>query len=337
MREAMFYEKTGDNAVHCHLCAHHCRIAESEFGFCSVRQNINGQLFTMVYGKPVAQHIDPIEKKPLYHFLPGSMSYSLGAPGCNFHCGFCQNWQISQIPENGEGHFDIPMVPPESIVIAAKEYRCKSISYTYTEPTIFFEYAYDIARIAADEKIHNIFVTNGFMTRQALETIAPYLSAANVDLKSFREAYYRSTCKAHLKPVLDSIRRMKQLGIWVEVTTLIVPGENDSEDELKEIAGFIADTGPEIPWHISRFYPSYRFTDRLPTPEETLTRAREIGCQAGLHHVYIGNMPADNSTICRQCRQPVVRRGPSGGILSLHLDKNRCAACGAVVSGVWAQ
>ncbi len=333
-KEAMLYEKLDDRRVHCFLCAHNCKIADSKLGVCAVRQNIEGTLYTHVYARTIAANIDPIEKKPLYHFLPGSTSFSIATVGCNFRCGFCQNWQISQAPRE-EG--SVPAgreLPPEQVVKQAKEHGCLSISYTYTEPTIFFEFAYDCSMLATEAGLRNVFVTNGFMTRQALDAIQPYLDAANVDLKSFNEEYYKRVCKARLQPVLDSITYMKQIGIWVEVTTLVVPGENDSDEELTQIARFIAGLDRDIPWHISRFRPDYEFGDRDATPIETLRRAREIGRSEGLHHVYLGNVTEGSDTSCPECSETVVKRAYMGVENSRTRD-GACPSCGVRISGVW--
>ena len=289
-REAMFFEKKEDNAVECRLCPHNCTIREEKYGICNVRQNVNGILYTRAYGNPVALHVDPIEKKPLYHFLPGTLSYSVATMGCNFKCGFCQNWQISQIEDAEKNRTPLSLVMPREIVEEAEKHGCKSIAYTYTEPTIFFEYAYDTAVPAHEKGLKNIFVTNGYISEEPLREIAPYLDAANVDLKSFRDDYYKKICKARLQPVLDTIRHMKKLGIWVEVTTLVVPEENDSEEELGDIARFIADVSTEIPWHISRFYPQYNYADSYPTPVSTLRTAERIGRKHGIQHIHLGNV-----------------------------------------------
>ncbi|MBU1146830.1 MAG: AmmeMemoRadiSam system radical SAM enzyme, partial [Candidatus Omnitrophica bacterium] len=274
-----------DGNVRCNLCSHRCVIAPDKFGICGVRQNQGGKLFTLVYADVIASHVDPIEKKPIYHFLPGTFSYSIATIGCNFKCAFCQNWQISQARDIHGYELE-----PEKVIKEAKRTGCKSISYTYTEPTIFFEYAYDTARLAKEAGLSNIFVTNGYMTEEALKTIRPYLDAANVDLKSFREDFYKNMCQAHLEPVLNSIRAMKRSGIWIEITTLVVPGKNDSEGEFKDIAEFIAGVDPEIPWHISRFHPDFKYLDSFPTPVETLKKAEGIGKAAGLRNIHLGNV-----------------------------------------------
>ncbi len=290
-KEAMFYGKHDDGRVECYLCPHNCLIADGKFGICSVRQNKGGVLYTHAYGNPIAVHVDPIEKKPLYHFLPGTRAYSIATKGCNFKCGFCQNWQISQIDdsEGNANHRRTPVRPPE-IVAGAIRNGCQSIAYTYTEPTIFYEYAYDTAVLAHERDIKNVFVTNGYITEDPIAKISPYLDAANVDLKSFKGEYYKTLCKGRLEPVLSTIALMKSLDIWVEVTTLIIPDENDSDEELNDIAGFIAGVSTEIPWHISRFYPQYEFSGVSATPVTTLRRAEEIGKEHGLEHVYLGNV-----------------------------------------------
>lgn len=289
IKEAMFYERLDDGKVGCFLCSHRCKIAPDKFGICGVRKNQDGKLYTHVYGEVIASHVDPIEKKPLYHFLPGSDSYSIATAGCNFKCPFCQNWQISQLSKRDDNIAGYEL-KPEEVIREAKKNKCKSISYTYTEPTIFFEYAYDTAKLAKEAGLSNIFVTNGYMTEEAFETIKPYLDAANVDLKSFREDFYREICQAHLEPVLNSIKTMKRLGIWLEITTLVVTGKNDSDNEFEDIAGFIASVDPEIPWHISRFHPDFKYLEARSTPLERLKRAREIGKKAGLRYIHLGNV-----------------------------------------------
>lgn len=334
-KEARLYEKLDNQLVHCFLCAHHCRIADKKFGFCGVRQNIDGILYTHVYAKPIAMHVDPIEKKPLYHFLPGTFSFSIATIGCNFHCGFCQNWQISQASIRDKAVLDKEDVLPSEIVRDAIKYNCKSISYTYTEPTIFFEFAFDTAKLAREKGLYNVFVTNGYMTKEALMMIKPYLDAANVDLKFFKDSSYKKICAATLEPVLDSIRLMKELGIWVEVTTLVVPGENDSEEELSNIAKFIAGVDKDIPWHISRFHPDYKFIDYAATAEETLRMAQELGQAAGIKYVYVGNVIGfGNDTYCPGCKKPLIKRDYFN-VLECNIKQGKCAYCNAVVPGVF--
>lgn len=330
-KEAALYTKLPDKKVECFLCNHRCKIADSKYGFCGVRQNIDGTLYSRVYGEVIASQVDPIEKKPLYHFFPGSNAYSIATVGCNFRCGFCQNWQISQASKRREdlGGYELK---PEEVVREAKRHKCRSISYTYTEPTVFFEYAYDTAQLAKKEGLYNNFVTNGYMTKEALDAVKPYLDAANVDLKFFKDETYQKICGAHLEPVLDSIRAMKKMGIWLEITTLLVPGLNDSKQELKDIAGFIAGVNAEIPWHISRFHPDYKYTDSEPTPLGTLKKARQIGQEAGLHYVYLGNVAEDTNTYCYHCQELLIKRGYLY-TLSSNLDGDKCPKCGRAVEG----
>jgi len=334
MKETMLYEKLPDNKVRCTLCAHHCVIADGKQGICLVRENRGGSLYTLVYGRTITQHVDPVEKKPLLHFYPGSTAYSMATPGCNFRCRWCQNWEISQMVR--ERHLISGQeASPEQIVAAAQRAGCQSIAYTYTEPTVFFEYAYDTARLAHEADIANIYVTNGYMTEEMLQTVHLYLDAANVDLKAFRDETYRKYVGARLQPVLDAMKVMKQLGIWLEVTTLVIPGINDDDGELKDAADFVAgELGVETPWHISRFFPAYKMTDVPSTPVETLRRARGIGLEAGLRYVYVGNVPGEANTVCHECGKTLIRR--SGyRILENHVQPgNRCPACGTPVAGV---
>jgi pyruvate formate lyase activating enzyme len=342
MKEALLYEKLKDKLVHCYLCNHHCRIAASKFGFCGVRQNIDGTLYAHTYGKVIADHIDPVEKKPLYHFLPGSFSFSIATIGCNFRCEFCQNWEISQqsfreglSPEGTVPNLGGEDFTPEEIVEVALKNKCKSISYTYTEPTIFFEYAFDTAKLAKEKGLYNNFVTNGYMTRECLEMIKPYLDAANVDLKFFKDSSYKRICAASLQPVLDSIRLMHELGIWLEITTLIVPGENDSEEELSGIAQFIAGIDKNMPWHVSRFHPDYKLTHRHPTPEATLEKAQAIGIKAGLKFIYAGNVIGfGNDTYCQNCKKLLIKR-EAFSVLEYNIKQGKCNYCNAIVPGLF--
>ena len=336
MKEAMFYEQLEDKTVNCNLCSHSCRrIADSKRGICGVRENRDGKLYSLVYGRIAARSVDPIEKKPLFNFLPGSRSYSIATVGCNFRCDNCQNYDISQLPKE-RGIIVGQDVSPEEIVLAAKLSNCESIAYTYSEPTIFFEYAYDIAKLASKEGIKNVFVTNGYITPEALKEISPYLDAANIDLKSFSDEFYRKICGARLKPVLDSIRLYKSLGIWTEITTLIIPSLNDSEEELRKIAEFIKEMGEETPWHITQFHPTYKLIDLTRTPVTILRKAREIGLEAGLKYVYEGNVPGEDgeNTYCPNCGKLLIHR------FGYHIKENKiknsaCTYCGAEIDGVY--
>lgn len=328
----MLYEKLTENRVRCNLCAHRCVIADGKKGVCQVRENQGGVLYTLVYGRTIAQHIDPVEKKPLFHFYPGSTAFSIATPGCNFRCRWCQNWEISQMPREQHLIQGEPALPQE-IVRAASRAGCRSIAYTYTEPTIFFEYAYDTARLAHEAGLANIYVTNGYMTQEMLETFAD-LDAANVDLKAFRDETYRTYVGARLQPVLDAMRTIKRLGIWLEVTTLVIPGVNDDPAELRDAARFVAqELGVDTPWHISRFFPAYQMADTPPTPLSTLRRAEEIGREEGLRYIYVGNVAGEETTTCHQCGHVLIAR--SGfSVVRNEIREGRCPACGAPVSGV---
>jgi pyruvate formate lyase activating enzyme len=335
LKEAMLYHMLEEQEVVCDLCHHRCQLKPKKFGICGVRQNREGKLYTHVFGEVIAAHVDPIEKKPLYHFLPGTSSFSIATIGCNFHCPFCQNWQISQSSQKDKQDDSGRHFSPEEIVAAAVDQGCRSISYTYTEPTIFFEYAYETAELASEKGLSNVFVTNGYMTPEALNTINPYLDACNVDLKSFRKEFYKKICRARLEPVLESIRYMKKLNIWVEVTTLVVPGQNDSEAELTKIARFIAEVDPDIPWHISRFHPDYKYMDSRPTPIQTLHQAFTIGKTEGLHHIYIGNVLAESeNTVCPKCQKTIIRRR-GFSIYDKKIDGPKCPFCNTEIAGVF--
>lgn len=335
MKEAMLYQRINGN-VKCSLCAHRCNIADNKRGICGVRENHKGILYALVYRKAVAVNIDPIEKKPFFNFIPGSTSYSMATVGCNFRCKFCQNADISQVSK-GNGEIIGQDIPPEEIVKTAKDYSCGSIAYTYTEPTIFFEYAFDTSKIAKKEGLYNLYVTNGYMTEEMLNTSNGYMDAANVDLKGFTDKFYTDVCGAKLQPVLDSLKLMKKLGIWVEITTLVIPTLNDSVDELRQMAEFIRDElGKETPWHLSRFHPDYLLRNLPSTPDETLHRGRGIGLDAGLRYVYVGNVPGDEgeNTYCYNCGELLIRRYVFD-VIENKIEDFKCPACGAKIDGVW--
>lgn len=333
IREALLWTLLEGGDIKCHLCAHRCLIKPGKRGACSVRINKDSCLMTEVYGEVIAVHVDPIEKKPLFHFYPGTKALSVATVGCNFRCSFCQNWNISQAPRM-EGVSASPLaMNPAEIVDEAARTGCFSISYTYTEPTIFFEFALDTSRLAKEKNIVNNFVTNGYMTAEALKTINGLLDAANVDLKFFQDITYQKICGARLKPVLETIALMKELGVWVEVTTLVVPGLNDGEGEVRNIARFIASLSPDIPWHISRFHPDYEYTASPPTPLRTLKRAFEIGKEEGLHYVYIGNVWGEaENTFCPGCGLAVIER--QGFIVLKNLIRDaKCPRCQTTIAG----
>ncbi len=335
IREAMLYEQGKDGKVRCGLCAHRCAIAPGKRGICAVRENRDGVLHTLVYGALIAQNIDPIEKKPLFHVHPGSKSFSIATVGCNFTCTFCQNADISQMPRE-TGLIRGRETPPEEVVERAVRSGSRTIAYTYTEPTVFFEYALDIARLAARQGLKNVFVTNGYMTPEALDAIGDDLHSANVDLKSFSDEFYRKRCGARLEPVLTSLREMKRRGVWVEVTTLLIPGLNDGDGELKEIASFLVSLGPETPWHISRFHPQYRLTAVPVTPLGTIHRAARIGKEAGLKYVYSGNVPGDEgeNTACASCGEELIRRW-GFTVAENRLREGVCPRCGTKPDGLF--
>lgn len=333
MKEALFYEKLHNEKVKCHLCNHHCIISKNARGICGVRENRNGTLFSLVYGKLIANHIDPIEKKPLFHFHPGSSSYSIATVGCNFRCLHCQNYSIAHYPKN---YKDIPgdEFSIDYIVKDAKSKGCKSISYTYTEPTIFIEFAYDCMKLAHKVGIKNVFVSNGYMSEEALRFISPYLDAINVDLKG-DEKFYNEICGAKLEPVMENIKLLRELGIWVEVTTLIIPELNDSKEFLHRVAKFLYSIDPAIPWHVSRFYPKFQILNKPITPVETLIKARNIGFQEGLKFVYTGNIQGDSgeNTYCSNCKNLLIERFVYF-INKMNLQNSRCIFCGNLIEGV---
>ena len=336
MKEAYLYEKEDDKKVRCNLCSHRCKIGPGKRGICQVRENQDGVLNSLVYGKLVSQNVDPIEKKPLFHFLPGSRSYSISTIGCNFQCLHCQNWQISQYPRMNQGAIIGQEATPNQVVQDAILSGSKSISYTYVEPTIFYEFAYDTGVIARSKGIKNVFVSNGYMTQETCRHSVDFLDAINIDLKAFSDKFYKEVCKARLQPVLDSIRLMHELGVWVEVTTLIIPGWNDTEAELREIARFIKDVSTAIPWHVTAFHPTYKMLDRPPTPVEILRKARQIGLEEGLKYVYEGNVPGEGgeNTYCPKCGELVIARF-GFSITDNRLVDGKCPKCNEPIDGVW--
>ena len=334
LHKARLY-RAEEKVVVCELCAHGCTIREGRRGICGVRQNRGGELFSLVYGELVAEHIDPIEKKPLFHVLPGSLTYSISTVGCNFSCLHCQNYSISQAGQSATGTSGVPRLP-EQVVAAALGGGCQSVSYTYVEPTVFFEFAYDCCLLAREKGLANIFVSNGYMSEKAARMLAPVLDAINIDIKGFNDDFYKKVCGARLGPILDTVRLLKELGIWVEITTLVIPGLNDSGDELRRIAAFIAGIDRSIPWHVSGFYPTYKMTDRPATPVSSLRKARQIGVDSGLHFVYMGNVPGEGgeNTPCPSCGEDVIRR--SGfRVQSNRIRQSCCPACAAEIPGLW--
>ncbi len=331
MKEAEFYEKIENNIVKCNLCNHFCIIKPGATGICNVRKNIDGTLYSLVFNKIVAKNIDPVEKKPLYHFLPGTYTYSISTVGCNFKCLNCQNYEISQ--QNNILGYDTLSTEMLNEVI---ENHLSSISYTYTEPTIYFETAKSLGILAVERGLKNIFVSNGFMSKNIIPDLKNWLHGINIDLKSFNNDFYKKICKAALKPVLDNIISLKSSGIWVEITTLIIPGLNDSEKELKEIARFIKSVDSAIPWHVSAFYPTYLLTQYPPTSPEIVKNARLIGLSEGLKYVYTGNIrdAEGGNTYCPNCNALLIqRRGYSVEIVDL--TNGKCKNCNEIIEGVF--
>jgi pyruvate formate lyase activating enzyme len=332
VKEARFYKTLDHEQVVCELCPHQCKLSDGKIGVCGVRQNLKGVLYSLVFEQPVAMHVDPIEKKPFFHVFPGSTSYSVATVGCNFHCHFCQNHNISQVrgkPLSGDS------LSARQIVQAAQDNGCKTIACTYTEPTVYYEFAFEIARIANENGLATVWVTNGYINEAPLAEIAPFLAAANVDLKGWNEAFYRKVVGGDLRSVLRSLKQMKTMGVWVEVTTLLVP-DQISDQDLAAMALFIKEElGEETPWHISRFYPQFEYTHVPATPVSLLQRAREIGLQVGLRYVYSGNVPGDKGehTYCPHCGKLVIERF-GFQILAYHLQNSRCSFCNAGLDGV---
>ncbi|MEA1967825.1 MAG: AmmeMemoRadiSam system radical SAM enzyme [Thermodesulfobacteriota bacterium] len=335
--KTLIFEELDKNRVKCGICNHFCIIEDGKRGICNVRENRGGSLESLVYPKVVARSIDPVEKKPVFHLKPGSSSYSIATVGCNFKCSFCQNSDIAQMPSDHGGLIRGVDTLPEDIVKQAVRGRCESISYTYTEPTVYFELAFETAKIAKEQGLLNIFVTNGYMSSQVIKMIAPYLDAANVDLKSFNDKFYRKECKAKIEPVKENLKLMKSSGILVEVTTLLIPGLNDDPGEIRAIADFIADSlGIETPWHISRFHPCYRLTHPNPTPVASLEKAYKIGKDAGLRYVYTGNVPGleSENTFCHSCGRILVKRSIYD-VENYITAKGRCPDCNTEVYGIF--
>ncbi|MGD9158259.1 MAG: AmmeMemoRadiSam system radical SAM enzyme [Desulfobacteraceae bacterium] len=335
IKEALLYEKLSDNKVRCFLCNHKCTISDTSTGICGVRKNNNGTLITLVYDKIIARHTDPIEKKPLFHFLPGSRSYSIATAGCNLKCSFCQNSDISQMPVD-HGQILGERIWPEILVDEAVSGNAATIAYTYTEPTIYYELAKETAQIATSRGIKNIFVSNGYMSIECLDDISGYLHGANIDLKAFNDDFYRKQCGARIEPVLNTIKKMVEMGIWLEITTLLIPGLNDSGEELTKLAEFIAGQSADIPWHISRFHPTYRMRDVPPTPPDKVHMAKQIGYSAGLRYVYTGNIPGDEGekTTCHNCGNLLIDRY-GFSVNKNNLIKDKCPVCKSDIPGVW--
>ena len=336
-REAMHYVELNEKKVRCELCGHNCVISDSEVGICKVRRNIDGKLYSLNYGKIISLMLDPIEKKPLYHFYPGSKTLSLAMQGCNFKCQFCQNSSISQI--NTPNDINGEELLPEDIIKIAKAKNVDIISYTYTEPTVFYEYMLELAMLAKSEGMKNVMVTNGFMNEKPLKEILKFIDAFNVDLKSFRLQTYENVVGGRLDLILENLETISKSNSWLEVTTLVIPGVNDSKEELEDIANFVSNLGKDIPWHVSKFYPHHKLKgNSVETPMETLTMAYGIGVKAGLNNVYVGNIMGEkfSTTMCASCKKPVIERvGFSVKPYEGNMDslKGKCVSCGSKIPG----
>lgn len=333
-KQALYYEKLSDNKVHCLLCPRSCVINPGKRGYCGVRKNTGGTLYSLVYAKPCAVHVDPVEKKPLFHFYPGSKAFSIATAGCNLRCIFCQNWEISQAWPDEVVSYDMP---PEKVVDSAIENDCKSIAYTYTEPTVFYEYMLDTAKAARARNVKNNMHSCGYINEKPLRELCKYLDAANVDLKGFSDEFYQRIGDGYLQPVLDSIRILKEEGVWLEITNLIIPTLNDDPELIRKMCRWIKDTvGPDVPVHFSRFYPSHKMRNLPPTPVETLEEAKKIAEEEGLRFVYIGNVPGHpgENTYCPKCRKLLIER-VGYHVLQNNISSGTCKFCNEVIGGIW--
>jgi pyruvate formate lyase activating enzyme len=333
-REARYYRKLDGGAVQCVLCPNFCSIGEGGRGICRVRRNRGGALYTLVYGAPCAVHVDPIEKKPFFHVLPGTRSYSISTVGCNMRCVFCQNWQISQAAPEESVSYDLP---PEKVVEGALQNDCATIAFTYTEPTVFYEYMLDIAKLAKEEGVKCVMHSCGYINPDPLRELCRYLVAVDIDLKGFSEEFYRKLGQGHLAPVLETLKVLKEEGVWIEITNLLIPGENDEPALIRSMCKWIKDNlGDEVPLHFSRFYPAYKLQNLPPTPIETVERSRKIALEMGLKYVYVGNIPGHpgESTFCPNCKKMVLQR-LGYTVMSNNIVKGKCKFCGYEIKGVW--
>jgi len=334
VQKALYWNSVKNKAVQCQLCPRFCIIKQNETGNCKVRENVNGTLYSLVYGKACSSYIDPIEKKPLYHFLPSSNAYSISTAGCNLHCKHCQNWTISQASPENVSSLDLS---PKTVVENALSGNCKSIAYTYTEPTVFYEYVLDTAKIAKKKGIKNVIVSNGFINKKPLIELCKYIDAANIDLKSISEKFYVDICEARLQPVLETLKILKEKKVWLEIANLIIPTLNDKESDIKKLIAWIKNNlGVDTPLHFSAFYPTYKLLHISPTKPEVLIKARKLALKAGLNFVYTGNI-LDNegsTTFCPSCRKPIIMR-KGFYVIENKLNKGKCPHCNEKIPGVW--
>lgn len=340
MRKVLF-KKIDEKTIECLACNHYCKIVDGETGICGVRKNESGKLKLLTENLLFSYAVDPIEKKPLYHFLPGTSIFSFGSPGCNFRCEFCQNWELSQstkVSKDVKVPFNInpEKITPEEIVEFCIKKKIPSIAYTYNEPSISFEFNYKVALLAKENGLKNVYVTNGYYSKEQLKKWVGILDAANIDLKSFSEKFYQKICGAKLAPVLKNIEETFKLGIWVEITTLVIPKENDSDEELSRIARFIASISKDIPWHISAFHPDYKMLNKKETPLETMIKAYKIGKSEGLNYVYLGNVGVDglSDTSCPKCGKVLIKRWWNS-VKKIYSKDGKCSKCRETLAGVW--
>jgi pyruvate formate lyase activating enzyme len=334
LHEARYWKALGENRIQCALCPRGCKVADKERGTCGVRENHDGKYYSLVYARPCTAHVDPIEKKPFYHVLPGETAFSLAAPGCNLECKFCQNWEISQVRLEQVRKVK---APPQTLVELAREYESKAIACTYGEPIVWAEYVYDIAVAARANGVSCLMVSNGFIQSEPLRDLASVLRAIKIDLKAFSEKFYHTQCRGELKPVLDTLRLLAKSKIWFEIVTLVIPGLNDDEVELRALSHFVhEELGVEVPLHFTRFQPAYRMMNVPATPIVTLIRARDVALAEGLHYVYVGNVigHVGNHTFCPKCGKVVIRR-TGLSLLENRLRAGKCPDCGQVIPGIW--
>ena len=334
--EALFWEKLPDRRVKCVLCPRECEVADVERGYCGVRENQRGEYQTLVYGALCSANIDPIEKKPLFHYLPGTVAFSIATAGCNIECKFCQNWQISQFrPEQVRS----TLIEPARLVQICKGRSCPTLAYTYSEPVIFYEYMHDVAKLARAQGIGSVMISNGYIQEKPLRQLCKQLTGVKIDFKAFTERFYREQCAGELKPVQETLKVLKDVGIWFELVVLIIPTLNDSPDEIKQMSAWILEhLGPDVPLHFTRFHPTYRVTDLPRTPIATLERSRELALSAGIHYVYAGNVPnhPGENTFCHKCGTELIRR-VGFKVVSNRIAEGKCPQCSTAIPGVWSQ
>ncbi|MBZ5647486.1 MAG: AmmeMemoRadiSam system radical SAM enzyme [Acidobacteriia bacterium] len=334
--EARWWETMPDGRLHCYLCPRHCHIGEGQTGFCFIRKNEAGRLLQLGYGRPAAIQVDPVEKKPLNHFFPGTRIFSMGTAGCNMGCFFCQNWDISKAKSDQVNAADLS---PDAVVALAEQYDCPHLAFTYNEPTIWGEYVIDIAKVAHEHGLNTVMVTNGYITREAFFDVYEHIDAANVDLKAFTETFYSKITLTHLEPVLQTLKWLRQeTNVWFEVTNLIIPTLNDDESEFQKLCDWMLNNvGDDVPVHFTAFHPDFKLRDKPATPPQTLHRARRIAMEMGLKYVYEGNIFSDGAnTICPGCKKVIVRRSWHS-VLTNQLKAGKCATCGTAIAGVFTQ